>query len=310
LRALLGCYKLLLGKNRDENMARKAFKSYMVRFYAASVEQPDDAKPYRIQDLFRELAKVAQTTGGLCPPTSDGNVTYEIRDLRSLNAGAVMTGVFAVMRDDAPHIRSQDRTEREIPLLEDEGVLEKNHFIYYAATGLIVWQVNRHANHPIRFEQYLTDLAGLERGVVFGDILTRDAWKKLRHGIVKRVEVTIDIPKNPMAFDPDDFTGPTLQTMERAGAQRALVTLSAGRGNTMTTWIREQLLRLKGGPHIDRLQVTLEKEARPLDLLANTVRDTIEVVMNGRYPNTPQTLVELAGAYERQREALRAHFGQ
>lgn len=289
---------------------RKAIKSYLVRFYGARVEQPEDSKPYRVQDLFRELARVAAQTGGLCPPTSDGSLTYEIRDLRSLNNGAVVMGVFAVLRDDAPHIRAQDRTERPIPLLDDEGVLEKNHFIFYGSTGLVVYQVNQRANHPMRFEQYLTDLAGQEHTVVFGDILTKDAWKKLSKGVVKRLEVTIDVPKNPMAFDPDDFTGPTLQTMEQAGAQRALITFSASRGGAMSGWLREQLLRLRGGPHIDRLQVKLDGEAHLLDLLANTVRDRIEVVMNGRYPDTPRTFAELAGAYERQREALRAHFGQ
>lgn len=293
-------------------MARKKalMKSYTVRFYAARTEQPDEEKPYRIQDLFRELVQVANKTQGLCPPTSDGALTYEIRDLRALNNGAVAMGVFAVLRDDAPHIRAGDRSERPIQLGEDEGLIEKNHFIFYAATGLMVYQVNQRANHPMRLEQYLTDLAGLDRAVVFGDILTRDAWKKLSRGIVKRLEVTIDVPKNPMAYDPDDFTGPTLQTMEQAGAQKAVITLSAGRGAAMTTWIREQLLRMRGGPHIDRLQVKLDGEEHPLDLLANTVRDRIEVVMNGRYPDTPQTLTELEAAYQRQREALRAHFGQ
>lgn len=288
---------------------RQAFKTYQVRFFAASIEQPEGARPYSIQDLFREMALHARRAGGLCPPTSDGTLTYEVRDLRSINNGNVVMGVFAVMRDDAPHIRGTDRTERVIPLQDDEGVLEKNHFIFYAATGLIVYQVNQRASHPVRFEQHLTDLAGRERTVVFGDILTRDAWQKLNSGIVKRLEITIDTPRHPGAFDPDDFTGPTLHTMERAGAQKAQITLTAGRG-VMSTWMKEQLQRLRGGPHIDRLQVRLDGEEQPIDLLANTVRDTIQVVINGRYPDTAQTLTELAAAHDRQREALRAHFGQ
>jgi len=289
---------------------RKLLKTYTVRFYAARTEQPDGEKPYRIHELFRELSRAASQAGGLCPPTSDGALTYEIRDLRALNSAGVVMGVFAVLRDDAPHIRGGDRTERPILLGEDEGLIEKNHFLFYAQTGLLVYQVNQRANHPMRLEQYLTDLAGLNRAVVFGDILTRDAWKKLSQGIVKRLEVTIDVPKNRMAYDPDDFTGPTLQTMEQAGARKALITLSAGRGAAMTTWIRDQLLRMKGGPHIDRLQVKLDGEEHPLDLLANTVRDRIEVVMDGRYPDTSETFTQLAAAYDRQREALRAHFGQ
>jgi hypothetical protein len=290
--------------------ARKLLKTYLVRFYALSTIVPEGERPYGIQDLFRDLARAAAAAGGLCPPTSDGTLTYEVRDFRAVNNGAVILGVFAVLRDDAPHIRGQDRTERAIPLADDEGLIEKNHFIFYAATGLLVYQVNHRANHPMRFEQYLTDLSGLHHAVVFGDILTRDAWKKLSKGLVKKVEVTIDVPKDPSAFDPDDFTGPTLRTMERAGAHKAMVTLSAARGDTMSAWIREQLLRLKGGSHIDRLQVRLDGEEHPLDLLANTVRDRIEVVMNGRYPDTPQTFTELERAYQRQRETLRAHFGQ
>ncbi len=290
---------------------RRRTKSYIVRFFAARLHQADeDAPSYRIQDLFKELVQAAQSSGGHCPATSDGSLSYELRDIRSINYGAVVIGVFAVLRDEAPSIRAQDRSERPIPLGEDEGLIEKNHFLFYASTGLIVYQVNQRANHPSRFEQYLTNMAGPGRGVTFGDILTRDAWNKLSSGIVKRVEVTIDTPKTPESFDPEDFTGRTLGTMQHAAAQKAKIVLSAARGEGMSRWLREQLMRLRGGAHIEALKVRLEGEDGLLDLLANTLRDKIEVLLDGPYPNTRETFYELEAAYSRQREALRAHFGQ
>lgn len=287
-----------------------AVKSFKVRFYGVHVQQEEDAPKYGPNDLFAELEVAARAAGGLCPPFSDGNHSYEIREMASFNNGAVYRGVFAVLRDDAPNIRKSNGTERPIPLADDEGVIEKNHFLYYARRRMLVYQVNQRANHPSRFENYLTAMSGLEKSVVFADILTTDSWQRMHQGTIKSVEVTLDIPRAPELFDPDDFTGPTLHTMQQAGAMKAHVTLSAGRGNELREWVKRQLDRARGMPHVKSLGVRIEGEDGILDLIGNTVRDTIEVQMDGRYPNTRKTFEELESARHRQREALRAHFGQ
>lgn len=286
-------------------------KRYKVRFYAVSVEQPDGARRYRIGDLFRELAQAAQDSGGHCPPSSDGAVTYEIRDLKAFNHGAVFTGVFAVMRDDAPHIRGNDRAERPIELGEDEGVMEKNHFMFHSRQGLLVYQVNKWAAHPTRFSEYLTAMAGLDKAVVFGDILTSDAWHKLQDGIVKRVEVTIDAPRNPLQYDPGDFGRATLRQLDQAGASRVTVALSTSRGHEgMRGWVKEQLHRLTAAEVVRSMKVKMDGEEQMIDLLADTVKDDIVVLMHGHYPDTQQTFEELDAAHRRQRDALSAHFGE
>jgi hypothetical protein len=291
-------------------MAENKTKTYKVRFYDVDVRQPEDAEAYTARELFRDLKSSARGQNGLCPSYSKGGLAYEIRELRSHNNNAVFTGIFAVTRDDAPHIRRGNGDEQIIALREDEGVLEKNHFIFYSSQRLLVFQVNQRASHPARLEEYLTFLAGLERGVVLADILTSDAWELLRRGQVKKVHMVLSAPRNAQQYDPEDFAGKTMQTMERAGATRTEINLSISGGRRgMSAWLKGGLQRLRERENVESLRVQLDGDDKMLDLLANTVRDAIEVQMDGRYPNTRHTLEELQRAKDRQREALDGHFG-
>lgn len=292
-------------------MATARPKTFKVRFYAAHVQQPEGAQRYRIADLFRELGTAAAGAAGLCPPHSEGGLNYEIRDLTPINNGQLYMGVFAVMRDDAPHIRARDGTERPITLGDDEGLIEKNHFIFRARHGLLIYQVNRHANHPSRFESYLTAMAGPDKAVLFGDILTQDAWQKLQRGVVKRVEITFDMPRNPLQHDPGDFSNRALRDLDQAGASREKIVLSTSRGHEgMRGWIKDQIRRAHRADIAESLKVKLDGEDGMLDLIAQTVRDEIQVTMHGRYPDSRDTFEQLEEAYDRQRETLGAHFGQ
>lgn len=291
-------------------MATQMKKSYKVRFYDLVIGQRDDQPPYTSRDLFRELKASARGQNGLCPSYLKAGQGYEIRELRSHNNNAVFQGIFAVTRDDAPHIRRRNGDEQPIDLQADEGVLEKNHFIYYSGPSLLVYQVNQRANHPARLEEYLTHMTGLGRSVILADILTSDAWEQVRRGQVKRVHMVLSTPQTAATYDPEDFSGRTLQTMERAGATRAEINMSISGGNRgMSTWLKQGVLRMRERENVKSLRVQLDGGDQMLDLLANTVRDTIEVQMDGRYPNTRHTFEELETAKTRQQDTLDGHFG-
>jgi len=283
-------------------------KDFKVRFYVVNVRSADGVRGLRAPDLFAQLH--GASAGGLCPQFNSDNLGYEIRELHSHNRGAVYQGVFATIRDDAPHIRESQGGERVIPLRDDEGILEKNHFIYYANESVLVYQINQRASHPTRFEDYLRAMAGAGHAVSLDDMLTRDAWEKLRNGVVKEFDVTFDAPRDPAAYNPTDFTSENLNTLERSGAGTMRVQLKATRGHQgMNKWIKQITRQLSGDQQVRKLQVKLDGEDSPIDLFANVIREKMTVEMDGRYPNTRRTFQELESAKHRAQADIDAHFG-
>lgn len=285
-----------------------SFKEFKVRFYRVNVYSADDIEPLDAAGMFSKLQSTS--TGGLCATVHDQLQGFEVRDLRAHNSGTVYQGVFATIRDDAPHIREALGGERVIPLQQDEGILEKNHFLYYRDQSVLVYQVNQRASHPTRFEFYLSTLAGAGHSVSLDDMLTRDAWEKLNNGIVKEFDVTFDAPRDPNAYDPADFTSENLRVIERSGAGSMRVVLKASRGRQgLLEWVKHTLHQLKQDRQVRKLQVKLDGETTPIDLFADVIREKITVAMDGRYPNSQRTFEALEAAKQRAQAAIDAHFG-
>lgn len=285
-----------------------ALKDFKVRFYRVTLQSSENVRPMTAQELFRHLQRLA--IGGLCPPFNADNLGYEIRDLVVHNRGAVYQGIFATIRDDAPHIREAQGGERIIPLADDEGILEKNHFIYYSAQSVLTYQVNQRASHPTRFETYLRAMAGMGHAVSLDDMLTRDAWERLRDGVVKEFDVSFDAPHDPAAYDPTEFSAESMRLMEQAGAGRMNLKLKATRGHQgMRQWVKQIARQLRRDTQVRKLQVRLDGDESPIDLIADVIREKITVEMDGRYPNSRRTFEELEAATRRAQDAINAHFG-
>lgn len=286
-----------------------ALKEFKVRFYRVSTQSADEDDQLTPPMLFANLHRHAGRDG-LCPAVNVDTLGYEIRDLVSHNRGAVYQGVFATIRDDAPHIREAQGGERIIPLADDEGILEKNHFIYYSNQSVLVYQVNMRASHPTRFEDYLRTMAGAAHTVSLDDMLTRDAWERLRDGVVKQFDVMFDAPNDPRAYDPTDFSAENMAMMERAGAGRISLTQKATRGHQgMGQWVKRTARQLSRDAQVRKLKVRLDGDETPIDLIADVIREKMTVEMDGRYPNSRRTFEELEAAKRRAQGAIDAHFG-
>lgn len=285
-----------------------ALKDFKVRFYKVSTQTVDNVQPLTANHLFARLHQGAQH--GLCPTINVDSLGYEIRELIAHNRGAVYQGVFATIRDDAPHIREAQGGERIIPLRDDEGILEKNHFLYYANQSVLVYQVNQRASHPSRFEDYLRTMAGMGHTVTLDDMLTRDAWEKLRNGVVKEFDVTFDAPHDPAAYDPTEFSAESMSIMDRSGAGSIRMQLKATRGRQgLLQWAKRTATQLRRDTQVRRLLVRLDGEDSPIDLFADVIREKMTVEMDGRYPNSRRTFEELEAAKRRAQGAIDAHFG-
>lgn len=279
-------------------------KKFTVRFYKGTRGEPVLGK--KLSDLLHSMAVREDAP----PRINMGDQDYELRELRSLNEGQVIKGVFAVLRDDAPHIRKADGVEAPILLEEEEGLIEKNYFLYHRANEVLTYQVNGRASHVSRFERYLTDCTGGEDTVSFSDILLVDTFQRLQQGLIKSFKFRVAKPKNAALVDPHDWESPAFGLMDGADASIITVnvrTRSKERGLSAT--LKDAAHRLIQSEATRKVEVELIGDQYPIDLMAECLKCTIEVQMNGLYPTPESVFGQLQRAKDSSQGSLDAYFG-
>lgn len=282
-------------------------KNYGVRFYqGVSKNSAGDAKPVWL--MLHEIADMVQA-GGMAPQQIVGDERHELRDLYSSNGGAVVRGVLAVLRNDAPHIRDAGGAERPIELLEGDSILEKNHFMFYRENQVLVWQVNGRGSHISRFEKYMT-MCAAGGTVVFDDILSMSALEKLEHGIVSRLEFRAAKPRNAALIDPANWESGAFDMMSGADATQITVKVSTKRKSAgLSDEIKAVVHRLLDSDATRKVAVKLKNIDEPIDMLAECLKGTITVDMDGLYPQAMSMFGALDLAKRAKQPDLDAYFG-
>jgi hypothetical protein len=283
-------------------------KRYGVRFYCGVRGEP--VQLLKLSDLFHKLASDA-AAGEMPPRIKNGGQDYELRDLISLNGGAVVKGVFAVLRDDAPHIRQPDGSEEPIVLDENAGLIEKNHFIYYSQNEVLVYQINGRASHVSRFEQYLTACTGNLETISLDDILSLDAMQQLQQGVLKAFEFRVAKPRNAALINPADWESGAFSLL--SGADASIISVSVrtrSKGNGLSAKLKDVAHRLLDSDSTRKVSVKLSGIDHPIDLMAECLKHTIGVDMDGMYPIPDSMFVELQAAKDSKQAMLDAYFGQ
>lgn len=281
-------------------------KSFGVRFYQGYLH--DNERGRTVHDLFNELLQ-KQDLGQSPPQVGDGTIKHELRELKASQNGKVVQGVLALVRDDAPHIREADGGERPIELDDQEGILEKNYFLYYKDQCLLVWQVNGRASHISRFESYLSSYAGAI--AQFNDILQEGAYDRLRNGLIKSLRFRIAKRRNANAIDPHDWESDVFDLMGGVGGTVIEVKVSTRRkGKGLTNGVTDAIHRMMNRDDVSALQVKIDGQTEPIDLFADRIFDRIEVQMLGHYPAPLDIIAQLAQAKDRQQQALEASLGK
>ncbi|RJX32327.1 MAG: hypothetical protein C4516_04310 [Oxalobacter sp.] len=279
-------------------------KNYGVRFYAGN--------------FGNDAAKVSQILSGIEARIRDGasspqfheqEVVYELRDFISFNNGAAYRGVFAVLRDDAPNIRQANGEERPIALGENERLIEKNHFLFFRANELLVWQVNSRGSHVRRFERFLSNAS--DSTVTLDDVLNKASLDRLNRGIVKRIRIRVGKPRNAVQIDPHNWEDATFSMLNGVNGSSLTLEVSTRRKQQgLSDNVKEAVHRLLDRGETKSLQVKLLGEQEPIDLFADCIKDSVSVEMNGLYPIPESMFAALGAAKDRQAEALNAYFGE
>lgn len=260
-------------------------RSFRVNFYQGRVGA--DGHGGLVSHVLKELAGKKR-----CPVFARGDL-YEIRDLRMFKDGASFSGVFARLRTtEIPHIGTPAGAEREIDLAEEEGLLEKNHFLYSRKNELLTYQSNRNGCSVGKLGEYITDILGTT--TIFAPVLHPEALRRIvRQDLpVTALEVSFARPTNTDLYPKDNWSKELLELMDSAEAARIFVRLSA---NNLGRNVRKRYLpkRLKKAMQelVDKVPVRVAKmtveedgETHPIDLIADRIQGQVQVEMDGRYP--------------------------
>lgn len=286
-------------------------KPFTIEFFIGQVGA--DGRAGRISRAFRDMSNLER-----CPVREIGGHSYEIRDLIMNGNGASFHGVFAKFRtDDIPHAGSPGGYEREIELDDDEGLLEKNHFLYFRSHELLVYQRNGHGSTTNRLGAYFSDI--LNETVVFNPVLQLEPMRRLLRGDAhpRSLDLSFAKPTNPVQYPGNDWSNHLLNVLNMSGGVRMSLHISAeGRSSDpsyryLGARIKRTVAQLMNNVDVTKAKFMVEEDgvSHPIDLIADRLLSRQDVTMNGRYPNSSEMYQALRRAKDDHRDALHEYFG-
>jgi hypothetical protein len=284
-------------------------RSYKIEFFQLSIIPNQDISSVR--DLFEALDADEYDTS-----LEIGGFTREIWRLVFDRFDNSVCGQFRKFRDtDIPEIGSVGEDAEQIELEDDEGLIERNFFVYYEQNDLLAWHKNSHSSGVNQFANFLSTTAGVR--VTAAPVIQSDAIARLMSGDVdlKKIEFTLPRPTNPRLYPEDDFGSSILGMMNNADADSLKISMGVDmrRADTegkLTSRLKRTLRNLvRNGASTARAHVIDDGVEYPIDLIADRVFSWQSVETNAHFPPnyTMYGIIDTAKA-ERQEE-LDGYFG-
>lgn len=281
--------------------------------------QVDFFKAYSIDDdTPRQLMRFLQNViaAGRSPEYKHGIYPLELRDLGETRRA--IHGVVGKFRNrQLPHAAAPGEAERELDLADDEGLLEKNHFVYIKQGGYLIYQRNHYGVGASALSGLVTEALG--ETVIFVPLIEPDAMRRLiQDGALRtrKFEVSVAKPGEALLQDMADngrnWDGALMRALRDTGASKIDVCLSAdGRATDRRRFLNDAIFaplqRLLDNTPVKKARVYTEAqdgEVDRIDLLSDRISDTIQVHSDGKYPNSEVMWQELQHAWNRQRALI------
>lgn len=256
-------------------------KSYTVGFYTFGLAN----------DFEGTIADLLQTwiDAGSAPVVARATSKFEVRRLQRV--GNLFKGFIGKLRfDDLPHATRPGGNERELELEDDEGLIEKNFFLYFSQQGVFVYQHQANGATYTQFEQYLTETMG--NTISLNPIIQPDAMRRLMRGEVKPRMVELTISKPAANFLGESrLTREMVALMNSSEGMRMHMKFSLGPGRhgplqALTNAFKSATAELMdhGIVTTAKFHVSEDGDTHPIDLLADRIVGSATVNLVGRYP--------------------------
>jgi hypothetical protein len=251
------------------------------------------------QSIDTALANAVQMYGANLPAKNLDGDEFQFREL--VKVGSVWTGVFARLRIDAPHIVDASDREREIDLEAGDRIVDKCHFIYRAASNILIWQVNKTAGGLSKAQAYLSQI--FQNYVDLPQIMNEDDIDRVLAGQLYEVTFGYARPESLTEKAPT-WNQNAFNMMSDVHAAQAKFMLRAPRGGGLAKSAKQMVKELLGGDGIGKIRVRLTDESDPIELFMAPLHDSVQIAMLGQYPNAREIYVALEAAFDRQKNKI------
>lgn len=287
-------------------------KTYSIRFYQGTIAL--DATVKSVGEAF----KVASEKNA---SITQGDDLHELRNLTLTGlANKNWQGVLArIRRKDLPHAGKVGGSERDLPIAEDEGLVEKCHFIFYGKLNILAFQENRNASSVRWLGECLTHACEMET-VSFDDVLRLEPMKRLMNAkaFAKSLDLRIARPKNMRLIPDDQWNKWIFDLMDGAnGANLHLQIRGEGRSKEQETRflsnrLKPALRELIQGGSVKGAKLELDENGHthPVDLIADRLFSKQKVNVEGRYPKADSMFAAIESAYGEVKDELEELFGK
>ena len=283
-------------------------KSYKVDFFVVTLG--GDRKHLAITNFLNKAKKSGYTEA--LSLSSGVDEKYQIRSLISTGGGASYKGVFGRCRfGEKPRQGTADGKESDVELKPGHGLVEKNHFLFFSAKNLLVYQRSGTGSHYSRFQRYMNLAAGQPDPILFEPILTTDAYERLISGPSARsVDISFQQPKDPSIYK-DAWFRDAIKLVQSAGGLNARVRISVGRSNNrLVDKMKTAALTLAKGGLARVARVKLEEDDEAIDLIADRIVETITVKLNDKgRPEPEDVYAALQQAEAKRTKDLKSFYG-
>lgn len=285
-------------------------KDFNVDFFSGDEKSGDEDF-----SIFSVLESISQHT--TAPHYTLGSFDYQLRGLAV--SGNTIKGILAKFRtSELPHAGGPDGEERELGLNNQEGLIEKNHFVVKRDKCVVMFQRNGHAARIGRLSEYLTQYKNVT--IVFNPILQRDSVERMLDNNLKPVSLELSYapPTNPELFPNNDWGGRLAKLADLGNGSRVRLTLSADRRtddttkHTLASSLKESVIDLVDSRRasVARINLTDGVCDYPIDLIADRITASKRVEMRGRYPVPDSMYSALEEAYTERRGEINEIFGE
>ncbi|WP_248915843.1 DUF6731 family protein [Pseudomonas moorei] len=246
-----------------------------------------------------------------------GGYTRDIWNLTARKRPGSFVGQLRKFRTtDLPETGRAGGTSKQLLLADDEGVVERNFFVYYKQHQLLGWHRNGHGNSPRQLAAFLSSLWGTR--VSIDPVLQPEAIKRLMNGNIdlKKITLTVPRPTNPDLYPDDDYGKEIIELMNKSGADSVHIVLGIDtrRGDTdgkLSGKLKRAMSELTAmGATTARAVVYDDGLEHPIDLIADRVVSYQDIETNARFPPSATMYEAIDKAREECKGAINDYFGE
>jgi hypothetical protein len=225
-------------------------------------------------NLYRDgvscVEAVSPNTGKSC----------ELRDVSTV--GNVVKGCLALLREDLPTLRRLDGNEAPLPIANGDRLIEKNYFLYFRESRLLIWQFNLAANHVANMALMLTTLGGMTRSISYSHVI-KDLFSLEPDQVIEYVDLKIGAPRKKSQrleveqLDPTNWGLNPFKVLSDTGSRQLEIMMQNKKEDGLTGNVRNLVRDLTGLSVTRKLKVKVDGASEPIDMLAE--RFTYKIAM-------------------------------